>query len=44
MGDILSAYIYKIAYKPTKQHSNADWLSRLPQEIDIKYDFYTLSQ
>ena len=27
---IISAYTYTIAYKPTKEHSNADYLSRLP--------------
>ena len=35
---ILSAYTYKIAYKRTKQHGNADCLSRLPQEIDIEFE------
>ena len=29
---ILSAYDYNIAYKPGKQHCNADMLSRLPLE------------
>ena len=31
---ILSAYSYSIEYKSTKQHGNADCLSRLPLETD----------
>ena len=31
---ILSAYTNMIAYKPTKEHGNADCLSRLPQETE----------
>ena len=31
---ILSAYSYSIEYKPTKQHGNADCLSRLPLDTD----------
>ena len=30
---LLSAYTYKITFKPTQQHSNADGLSRLPLPI-----------
>ena len=29
---ILSAYAYTISYKHTKEHGNANCLSRLPQE------------
>ena len=35
---ILSPHTYKIAYKPTKEHGNADCLSQLPQEIDIEFE------
>ena len=39
---ILSAYTYTIAYKPTKEHGNADCLSRLPQETDPEFEnFHT---
>ncbi len=37
---ILSAYTYSIEYKPTKQHGNADCLSRLPLETDPTFEKY----
>ena len=37
---ILSAYTYSIAYKPTKEHGNADCLSRLPQETDPEFETF----
>ena len=40
---ILSAYTCTIAYKPTKEHRNADCLSRLPQETDSEFEnFHSL--
>ena len=39
---ILSAYTYTIVYKPTKEHGNANCLSRLPQETDPEFEkFHT---
>ena len=35
---ILSAYSYKIEYKPTKEHGNADSLSRLPIGPDSNFE------
>ena len=35
---ILSAYTYDIQYKPTKEHDNADMLSRLPVGSDSTFD------
>ena len=35
---LLSAYIYEIEYKPTKEHGNADMLSRLPVGPDQFFD------
>ena len=35
---ILSAYSYKIEYKPTKEHGNADSLSRLPTGPDPSFE------
>ena len=37
---ILSAYTYSIEYKPTKQHGNADCLSRLPLDTDPVFEKY----
>ena len=37
---ILSAYSYSIEYKPTKQHGNADCLSRLPLDTDPAFERY----
>lgn len=34
----LMAYTYTIKYKPTKQHGNADGLSRLPAGPDVNFD------
>jgi len=34
----LSAYAYDIEFKPTKEHGNADMLSRLPVEPDHIFD------
>ena len=33
---ILSAYTCKVKHKPSKQHGNADGLSRLP--LDLEFD------
>ena len=39
---ILSAYTYTIAFKHTKEHGNADCLSRLPLETDPEFEkFHT---
>ena len=39
---ILSAYTYTISYKHTKEHGNADYLFRLPQETDPEFEnFHT---
>ena len=39
---ILSAYTYTISYKHTKEHGNADCLSRLPLETDPEFEkFHT---
>ena len=35
---LLSAYTYDIEYKPTKEHGNADMLSRLPVGPDQFFD------
>ena len=35
---LLSAYTYDIEYKPTKEHGNADMLSRLPSGPDQFFD------
>ena len=37
---ILSAYTYSIEYKPTRQHGNADCLSRLPLDTDPVFEKY----
>ena len=35
---MLSQYCYTIEYRPTKQHGNADALSRLPASSDLSFD------
>ena len=37
---IRSAYSYTIEYNPTKQHGNADCLSRLPLKTDPTFEKY----
>ena len=37
---ILSAYTYTISYKPTKEHGNADCLSRLPLGTDSEFEHF----
>ena len=37
---ILGAYSYTIEYIPTKEHGNADCLSRLPGENDLIFEKY----
>ena len=47
---LLSAYCYDIEYKPTKEHSNADGLSRLPlpqnekSNVRIGVDVFNVAQ
>ena len=38
MSLMLSQYNYTIEYRPTKQHGNADALSRLPAGPDLSFD------
>lgn len=40
----LQAFSYKIKYKNTKQHSNADAMSRLPLSTESDFSFDTMDQ
>ena len=41
---IPSAYTYTISYKHTKEHGNADCLSRLPLETDPEFEKFHICE